>query len=231
VAEDIEKKGIENPDYFGPYFTGQAQMVRMTAAINIVSEKYADKVDRQKEYKQYMIDSVEKSLKSLNTDHVDCLLMRGIETAYEISHTPEVFEAFETLRKQGKARFLGFSAHSDPAGILDAAIDTGQYSMGMIAYHFLNHNRVNPVLEKAKKADFGVMAMKSARVLQNPFNRRQTIPERVKALEALVPGDLSPMQKGLHYALQNTNLSGVVMGISDMDQARQDVPLAFAKKV
>ena len=229
VAEDIEKKGIENPDYLGPYFNGQAQGLRMAAISNVLSEKYNDKVDRQKEYKQYIIDSVERSLKSLDTDHVDCLLMRGIETPYEVSRTPEVFEAFEILKKQGKARFLGFSAHTDPAGILEAAIDTGQYSMGMIAYHFLNHNRVNPVLEKARKADFGVMGMKSARVIQNPFNRRQTIPERVKALEALVPGDLSPIQKGLHYALQNQNLSGVVMGISDMDQARQDVPLAFVK--
>jgi predicted aldo/keto reductase-like oxidoreductase len=229
VAEDIEKKGIENPDYIGPYFNGQAQGLRMAAISNILSEKYGARVDRQKEYKQYIVDSVEKSLKSLDTDHVDCLLMRGIETPYEVSHTPEVFEAFETLKKQGKARFLGFSAHTDPAGVLDAAIDTGQYAMGMIAYHFLNHNRVNPVLEKARKADFGVMAMKTARVIQNPFNRRQTIPERVKALEALVPGDLSPMQKGLHYALQNRNLSGVVMGISDMEQAKQDVPLAFAK--
>jgi predicted aldo/keto reductase-like oxidoreductase len=229
VAEDIEKKGIENPDYLGPYFNGQAQGLRMAAISNVLSETYNDKVDRQKEYKQYIIDSVEKSLKSLDTDHVDCLLMRGIETPYEVSHTPEVFDAFEILKKQGKARFLGFSAHTDPAGILDAAIDTGQYSMGMIAYHFLNHNRVNPVLEKARKADFGVMGMKSARVIQNPVNRRQTIPERVKALEALVPGDLSPIQKGLHYALQNQNLSGVVMGISDMDQARQDVPLAFVK--
>lgn len=229
VADDIEKKGIENPDYIGPYFNGQAQGLRMAAISNVLSEKYSDKVDRQKEYKQYIIDSVERSLKSLNTGHVDCLLMRGIETPYEVSHTPEVFEAFEILKKQGKARFLGFSAHTDPAGILDAAIDTGQYSMGMIAYHFLNHNRVNPVLEKARKADFGVMGMKSARVIQNPFNRRQTIPERVKALQALVPGDLSPIQKGLHYALQNPNLSGVVMGISDMDQANQDVPLAFVK--
>jgi predicted aldo/keto reductase-like oxidoreductase len=161
---------------------------------------------------------------------LDCVLMRGIETPYEISHTPEVFEAFEILKKQGKARFLGFTAHTDPAGVLDAAIDTGQYSMGMIAYHFLNHKRVNPVLEKAKKADFGVMCMKAARVIQNPFNRRQTIPERVKAIDALVPGDASPFLKAFGYALQNENLSGVVMGISDMDQAQQDLPLAFAKK-
>jgi aryl-alcohol dehydrogenase-like predicted oxidoreductase len=229
VTEEIEKKGIENPNYLGPYFNGQAQGLRMAAISNVLSEKYKDRIDRGKEYRQYIIDSVEKSLKSLETDHVDCLLMRGIETPFEIANTPEVFEVFETLKKQGKARFLGFSAHTDPAGILNAAIDTGQYSMGMIAYHFLNHQWVNPVLEKAKAADFGVLAMKTARVLQNPFNRRQNIPERVKALDALVPGSMTIMQKGMHWALQNQNLSGVVVGISDMEQAKLDVPLAFAK--
>lgn len=156
--------------------------------------------------------------------------MRGIETAFEAKNTPEIFEAFETLKKQGKARFLGFSAHSDPAGVLDAAIDTGVYSMGMIAYHFLNHRWVNPVLEKAKKADFGVLAMKSSRVIQNPYNRRQTIPERVKALDQLVPGNLTIFQKGFHWALQNPNLSGVVVGISNMEMAKEDIPLAFEKK-
>ena len=89
VAEDIEKKGIENPDYLGPYFTGQAQGLRMSAIANVLSEKYGERVDRQKEYRQYIIDSVERSLKSLDTDHIDCLLMRGIETPFEISNTPK----------------------------------------------------------------------------------------------------------------------------------------------
>jgi aryl-alcohol dehydrogenase-like predicted oxidoreductase len=229
VDEQIASRGLENADYLGNYFTGQAGGMRMAGVANVVSEKYRDKVDAQKVYKQYIVDSVEGSLKSLGTDHVDCLLMRGVETPYEISNTPEIFEAFEALKKQGKARFLGFSAHSDPAGILDAAIDTGVYSMGMVAYHFLNHKWVGPVLEKAKKADFGVMAMKASRVIQNPFNRRQTIPERVKALEALVPGDMTIFQKGFHWALQNPNLSGVVIGMGTMDMAKEDVPLAFAK--
>jgi aryl-alcohol dehydrogenase-like predicted oxidoreductase len=229
VEDQIASGGIENPDYMGNYFTGQAGSVRSAAIANILSEKFSEKVDAQKQYKQYIIDSVEGSLKSLGTDHVDCLLMRGIDTPYEISHTPEVFEAFELLKKQGKARFLGFSAHSDPAGVLNAAIDTGVYSMGMIAYHFLNHKWVGPVLEKAKKADFGVMAMKTSRVVQSPFNRRETIPERVKALEALVPGKMTIFQKGFHWALQNPNLSGVVIGMTTMDMAKEDVPLAFAK--
>jgi predicted aldo/keto reductase-like oxidoreductase len=88
---------------------------------------------------------------------------------------------------------------------------------------------VDPVIEKAKKADFGVLAMKAARVIQNPFNRRVNIPERVKAMDAAVPGDLTPFQKGFKYALQNPNLSGVVIGISDMAQAKEDVPLAITK--
>jgi aryl-alcohol dehydrogenase-like predicted oxidoreductase len=230
-AEDlVAQRDLENPDYLGPYFTGQASGMRSAIIANLVSEKYRDKFDSQKDIKQYIFDSVERSLKALETDHVDCLLMRGIETPYEVKSTPEVFEAFETLKKQGKARFLGFTAHSDPAGVLDAAIDTGVYSMGMIAYHFLNHTWVDPILEKAKKADFGVMAMKASRVIQNPFNRRETQPDRVKALNALVPGDMTVFQKGFHWALQNPNLSGVVIGITNMEMAKEDIPLAFEKR-
>jgi len=66
-------------------------------------------------------------------------------------------------------------------------------------------------------------------VVQNPYNRRQTIPERVRALNAAVPGDMTVFQKGFHWALQNPNLSGVVIGISDMAMAKEDIPLAMER--
>jgi len=230
VAEEIERRGLENPDYLGPYFGGQAGGLRSAMIANAVVEKYRDKIDRQKEYKEYILTSVDQTLKALGTDYLDCLLMRGVETPYEIKNTPEVFEAFEILRKQGKARFLGFSAHTDPAGVLEAALETGVYSMCLIAYHFLNDRWVAPVLEKAKKADFGVLAMKAARVLQNPLNRRQLQPNRVKAINEVVPGDLTPHQKGFWWALQQPNLTAVVAGITNMEMAKQDIPLALEKK-
>ena len=226
--EEIKSKKLNEPDYLGPYFTGQEGGMRSAIISNILSQKYADKVDAQKVYKQYIVDSVDESLKELETDHLDCCLMRGVETPYEITHTTEVFEAFEILKKAGKARFLGFSAHSDPAGVLDAAIDTGQYSLGLFAYHFMNAKRVDPVIEKAKKADFGVLCMKASRVLQNPYNRREMIPERVAILNKLIPGDkLTLFQKGFYYALQNKNLSGVVIGMTTLAQAKENVPLAM----
>ncbi len=229
VNEEVERRALDNPDYMGIYFTGQATDLRDAMIANILAEKYSHQIDSQREYKQYILNSVEGSLKALGTDHLDCVLMRGIDTAYEIRNTPEVFEAFEILKKQGKARFLGFSAHSDPAGVLEAAMETPPYSMGIVGYHFLNHKYMAAVLEKAKKADFGVMCMKAGRIVQNPYNRRETQPNRVRALDALVPGNMSIFQKGFHWALQNPNLSCVVAGIDDMAQAKEDVPLAMTK--
>jgi aryl-alcohol dehydrogenase-like predicted oxidoreductase len=230
AEEEIKAGKLAEPDYIGLYFSGQESGLRACVIANILSKKYADKVDAQKVLKQYIYDSVDKSLKSLGTDCIDCLLMRGIETPYELTSSPEVPEAFEVVRKAGKARHLGFSAHSDPAGILNAAVDSGVYEFGMVAYHFLNAARLDPVIEKAKKADFGVLAMKSARVLQNPFNRREFNAARLAAVHKALPGDkLTPYQKGFRLALQNRNLSGVVIGMVTLDHAKEDVPLAFAK--
>jgi aryl-alcohol dehydrogenase-like predicted oxidoreductase len=61
----------------------------------------------------------------------------------------------------------------------------------------------------------------------NPFNRRQTIPERASALDKLVPGNLTLFQKGFQWVLRNPNVSGVVAGISNMSMAKEDVPLAM----
>ena len=69
--------------------------------------------------------------------------------------------------------------------------------------------------------------MKASRVIQNPYNRRQNIPARASALDKLVEGKMTVFQKGFHWALQNQNLSGVVIGISDMSMAKEDVPLAM----
>jgi predicted aldo/keto reductase-like oxidoreductase len=101
--------------------------------------------------------------------------------------------------------------------------------MGMIAYNFFNDKWVGPVIEKAKKADFGVLSMKASRVVQNGYNRRQLVPDRVKRLNAAVPGDLTLFQKGFRWVLQNPNLSGVVAGITTLDMAKEDIPMAMTK--
>ena len=62
--------------------------------------------------------------------------MRDATTPYEMKNFPEIFEAFELLKKQGKARYLGFSAHTDSAGVLEAASKRAVYFDGYVRIQF-----------------------------------------------------------------------------------------------
>ena len=77
----------------------------------------------------------------------------GVNTPFELKNYPEIFEAFEILKKEGKVRHFGISAHTDPAANLNTAIDSGVYSAAMVAYNIINRGKVEPVLAKAKRSD------------------------------------------------------------------------------
>ena len=56
--------------------------------------------------KEYILESVDGSLKRLNTDHIDILLLHRPDTLIE---PDEVAEAFTTLKQQGKVGYFGVS--------------------------------------------------------------------------------------------------------------------------
>lgn len=58
--------------------------------------------------RDYIITSVEKSLKRLNTDYLDTYLLHQADTLVE---PEEVAEAFDRLHQSGKVRFFGVSNH------------------------------------------------------------------------------------------------------------------------
>ena len=59
--------------------------------------------------KDYIIKSVEGSLRRLGVDYVDCLLLHRPDTLME---PEEVAETFDTLEKSGKVRMFGVSNHN-----------------------------------------------------------------------------------------------------------------------
>ncbi len=232
AMERIEKRRALDPDYLGNYFKSQAGEVRAAALADAVSEKYGGKIDRGKNYKQLIIDSFHDSLKHLGTDHTDIMMCpHGASTPTEILRHPEIFEAFEELKQQGKVRYLGVSAHSDPAGILEAAMQAKVYSVAMLAYSIVNHRFMAKSLEKAHKADFGVIAMKVARPLFNGRNDgTKDDPARVKLIEDAVPGPIKVPQKAYLWALRNPNLSGVISELVNLNLVKDNLPLAAARK-
>lgn len=231
AMEYIESRHAFDPDYVCDYFPRQRGEVMGAAIANVMEKQYGRTIDRNKNYRQLVIDSLEQSLKRLGTDHVDLLMCpHGASTGQELLTHPEIFDAFEALKKAGKVRHLGVSAHNDPGGILEAAVETGKYEAAMVAYNVINHSYVDRALERAHKANLGVIAMKVARPVHAGRNDgTKDNPQRVAKIEAAVPGALKVPQKAYVWALRNPNLSAVISEMGSAAIAKDNLPLGRPK--
>src|SRR6266567_5297828 len=215
---DIERRRAMVPSYFGNYFTGQVRQQEEVALANVLEMRYGTKIDRPKVYVETIMRSIEASLDRLKTDHVDLMMCpHGAQSPAEVQ-IHEIYEAFEKLRQQGKVRFLGVSSHTDPAGVLKAAMETGVYSVAMVAYNIVNRQYVEPIIEEASRRDFGVIAMKTAQAVFNPDRSTKPVPERAALLDKTVPGNLNLHQKAYRLALSNPHISAAISNMADEKQ-------------
>jgi aryl-alcohol dehydrogenase-like predicted oxidoreductase len=108
-----------------------------------------------------IIAAVEQSLARLKTDHVDLIHIHSCDRVDRLM-APNIHEAFDRLKEQGKARFLGVSTHTpNLEEVANTAIDSGRFDVMMLAYHFGMWPSFEHILEKAKQHDVGVVAMKT----------------------------------------------------------------------
>ncbi|HUX96429.1 MAG TPA: aldo/keto reductase [Bacteroidales bacterium] len=108
---------------------------------------------------------LEKSLKNLRTDHVDLYQFHAVTTMEDVEQIfapGGAMEAFKEARKEGKIRFIGFSAHSVEAAMamMDRFdFDTILYPINYVTWHAGNFGA--QVLERARKKNMGILALKA----------------------------------------------------------------------
>jgi aryl-alcohol dehydrogenase-like predicted oxidoreductase len=228
VADDLRTRGATLPDYMGNYFGGQLREIETDALSDVLERRYPGKIDARATYAETMVRSVEESLRRLKTDHVDILMCPHGASSYAETQIPEIHETFERLRKEGKVRALGVSAHNDPAGVLRGAIASGVYSVAMVAFNVANRSYLEPALEEARKADFGVIGMKLAQSVFEPDRSTNRRPERAALLDRLVPGELNTYQKAYTFGLSNPNLTAVISNMVDGVQVNENLAIVTA---
>jgi uncharacterized protein len=160
-------------------------------------------------------DAVETSLKSLRTDHVDILLAHNIKTADEVCN-PAVTGFLEAMKKEGKARFTGFSSHTDMASVLRGAVKAGCHDVGLVSYNFTHSDDLKAAVALAAKSGMGVVAMKTQ---AGGYNAKDM-------------GGLSPHQAALKFVLTDTNVATAVPGVTTIEQIEECVAVmgkAFAR--
>jgi len=123
--------------------------------------------------------ALDTSLSDLATDHVDAYYVMAANNV-SLTRSEEMHEAFLAAKKAGKVDHWGVSTHENARAVLDAAADTGWYSLAQIAitpagwYDWKNGSvlrgsepmtRLRPTLDRAREAGIGLIGMKAARYL------------------------------------------------------------------
>lgn len=108
-----------------------------------------------------VIEAVEQSLRRLQTDYVDLIHIHSCDRLDRLM-APNIHEAFDRLKEQGKVRFLGVSSHTpNLEEVANAAIDSGRFDVMMLAYHYGMWPNFGHILERAREKDVGIVAMKT----------------------------------------------------------------------
>ncbi len=124
--------------------------------------------------KNMMQSSLNESLKALQTDYIDIMLIHGANSLDIINHET-VMEFFRVAKKKGQIRACGFTSHDNQVELLKSANKSKFYDVIMVPYNHkgaYRHSRANsysewdqPALEsemkKAEKNNIGIVAMKT----------------------------------------------------------------------
>lgn len=160
--------------------------------------------------KAQLLESLDGSLKRLQTDYVD--LMRAFMVGdAEVLKIQEQFEAFEAAKKAGKARFYGVSAH-DPVRQLDvfeAAAELGGFDYVMGRYNFMENTRGEAFVKKLAEKNIGFIGFKIG------AGKRQ------KEVEDIRKSGLSLQAAAAKWALQNPNVTSVLCPTTSFEGVKE----------
>jgi aryl-alcohol dehydrogenase-like predicted oxidoreductase len=230
ASEMKEERGVEKPGYFLTYFPGQGGQLPPAYLRVAMMQDYAHKVEGSDRLRRHITESIEGSLKRVGTDHFDLLMCPHGANSPEELQCEEINETFLQLKKQGKVRFLGVTAHNDPAGILRAATDSGHYDAIMMAYNVINGGYLEEPIRQAHAKGVGVIAMKVAHAVATHHKQLQPVPQwRIDKVERIVPGEWHPAVKAYIWALQNPHISAVISNLWDEKYIRENVGIAGKK--
>ncbi|OGD27672.1 MAG: hypothetical protein A2V57_01125 [Candidatus Aminicenantes bacterium RBG_19FT_COMBO_65_30] len=177
--------------------------------------------------------SVHGSLRRLDVETIDVLMIHGAETA-GVLVDERVLEAYEKLKREGAYRFRGLSCHANHDEVVRKAVDCGLYDMVQVGYNvfdiqestrevetypdYLGASGIRDLLELAHSRGVGVIAMKTLKV----GGRRQD-------LEKYRTGAVSLYQAMLKWVLDDERVTSAVTEILNRRQMEEDLGAAGAK--
>jgi aryl-alcohol dehydrogenase-like predicted oxidoreductase len=157
------------------------------------------------------LEKVDLSLQRLGLDYVDILYLHNVQTKEAVLFEP-LMKALDDVRKSGKARFIGVSAHANEHEVIRAVLEGKLHDVVLIGYNFRKTNlaELDPATADAVKAGVGLVAMKT--LAGGYWDKERKEPINTKA--------------ALKWALQNPNITTAIPGVTAFDQLEQNFAVA-----
>lgn len=179
--------------------------------------------------KEYILSSVEESLRRLQTDYIDLYQLHGGTMEDPIDET---IEAFETLNKQGKIRYYGIS--SIRPKVIREYIHRSSIVSVMMQYSLIDRRPEEECLQLLQQHGIGVLARgalaKGILVNKPPTDFLGLTVEQVNQARVSVAQvsktERTPAQTALRFVLSNPAISSAVVGIRTLSQLSEMVAAA-----
>jgi predicted aldo/keto reductase-like oxidoreductase len=156
---------------------------------------------------------LEKSLKQLQTDHLDAWQLHRISTEEDLQQVfarDGAIKALEKARDEKMVRFLGLTGHSNPF-VLKTAIERYDFDTILMALNAADKHHlsfIDNLLPVAVEKQMGIIGMKV-----------------VARGRIFHEGGLTSMEQAMRYVL-TLPVSTVIVGISNLAELREDVQIA-----
>jgi aryl-alcohol dehydrogenase-like predicted oxidoreductase len=176
--------------------------------------------------KEYILNSVEGSLKRLQTDYIDLYQLHGGTMEDPIDET---IEAFETLQQQGKIRYYGIS--SIRPNVIREFVQRSNIASVMMQYSLLDRRPEETCFPLLQKNNIGVLARGSVAqglLINKPAKaylnyNEEEVKQAAKAVASLSSNQRSAAQTALQFVLQNPTVTSAVAGIRTLEQLEDAV--------
>lgn len=186
--------------------------------------------------------ALDESLADLRTDHVDAYYVMAANNV-SLIRSDDMHEAFLAAKRAGKVDHWGVSTHQNAQAVLEAAAETGRYSLAQIAvtpagwYDWTEKSvrrdtppmtALRPTFDKARAAGIGLIGMKAARHLAGAWLGFG--PDRPAAFDAhydakFLAAPLSPFQRSYAYVLAH-GLDAVNADSQSLEHLRENFTAA-----
>jgi uncharacterized protein len=200
--------------------------------VYLASKGSFDASDRQ----DAMMRTLEGSLRRLQTDYIDVYFNHAVNDIKRLQN-PEFYAFVERAKQQGKIRYVGLSGHAGRlVECLEYAIGTGKFDVMLVAYNFgqdpsfmqrvtrsfdfvATHPQLPQMLEKAKAAGMGVIAMKTLRGA------------RLNDMRPYEQGGATFAQAAFRWVLANQHVDALVVTMHAAAEVDEFVAASGGRKV